>query len=238
MLRGDVRLQTTRWRVSLGRAPSGVPVSVPVSQINLIVAGGTGSGKSFATGLIAEQLVQLGYVVCVLDPEGDHAPLANLPSVVTLGGRDRLPVAEDVARVFEQSGTSVVIDLSLVTPQAREEWMRHALPFLERRRAEVGVPHWLIIDEAHVPLGKGRGAHCFSSQWKGHCIVTYQTEQLAELVLEDVDYVLLVAGKHGIDPRRTSAVCCALGVSTEVLRPHLDGIGFGEALLVRGGRRP
>ena len=34
-----------------GRAPDGAPVSRPASQVDVIVAGGTGSGKSFAAGL-------------------------------------------------------------------------------------------------------------------------------------------------------------------------------------------
>jgi hypothetical protein len=177
-------------------------------------------------------------VVCVLDPEGDHAPLADLPSVVTLGGRDRLPAVEDMAQLFEQTGTSVVVDLSLVAPNMREAWTHEALRFLERRRARTGVPHWLMIDEAHAPLGTARGMGCFDHRLKGHCIVTYQPERLPGLVTDDVDYALLVAGRAGIDPTIARTLCAITRVDGDALAHHARDITLGEALLLRSGSEP
>ena len=239
VLRDDVRLQPRRWRLPLGHAPDGSPVSLPASQTDILIVGGPGSGKSYAAGLIAEQLVQLGYVVCVFDPEGDHAPLGHLPSVVTLGGRDRLPAIEDVARIFEHGGTSVVVDLTLVSPTVRDEWTCGALRFLERRRARTGVPHWMIIDEAHAPLGEDAGGECLDREQKGHCVVTYRPDRLAQPIVADgADCTLLVAGEDGIDRASASALCSATGLSIDALRPHLSAVGVGEALVVTGRNPP
>jgi len=69
---------------------------LPASQVNLLFVGGSGVGKSYAAGLLAERLIELDYSVCFIDPEGDHAPLGRLPKVLTVGGRGLLPRAEDV----------------------------------------------------------------------------------------------------------------------------------------------
>ncbi|MCK6554976.1 HAD hydrolase family protein [Candidatus Binatia bacterium] len=227
-----------RWQITLGRSSKGAPVRLPSAAVDIVVTGGSGSGKSFAAGLIAEQLVQLGYVVCVIDPEGDHAPLGRLPNVVTLGGHDHAPAVEDLARIFEQSGTSVVVDLSLVPALQQYAWTLGAIDFLERRRAQCGMPHWLIIDEAHTALGAACESAGFDERLRGHCLVTYRPDELAELVTRSVDYVLLVAGPDGIDPVAVGALSTATGLAPMSLGKELHGVGLGEAILVRVGAEP
>lgn len=229
---GTLPIRGRRWQLTLGTSPAGDPVRLPAAAIDVIVSGGSGSGKSFATGLIAEQLVGLGYVVCILDPEGDHAPLGRLPDVVTLGGRDHAPAVEDVASVCEQSGTSVVVDLSLVSPQRRSAWMREAVVALEGRRSATGVPHWLIVDEAHTVFHARAPVLGGEERLRGHCFVTYRPAELATPVTRSADYVLLVAGRAGIDPASIDALAAVTGVSRAMLGPDIDHLGLGEALLV------
>lgn len=66
-------------------------VDLPASQLNALVAGGTGAGKSYVAGLIADQLIGLGYTLVVIDPEGDHAGLGRLRSVLVTGGTSCRP---------------------------------------------------------------------------------------------------------------------------------------------------
>lgn len=228
----NLRIQTRRRQVTLGRSPSGDLVQFPASRVNVLITGGVGSGKSFAAGLVAEQLIQLGYVICVFDPEGDHALLGRLPNVVTLGGRDRTPSVEDVAQILEQSGTSVVIDLSLVSPVHRSAWTAHALHYLEARRNETGVPHWLVIDEAHAALGGSHGSPGVDGPLRGYCLVTYLPTQLAGGVKDQIDYLLHVAGKAGLDEASVRAVAAATGLPFDTFSPFLDCVQVGEALLV------
>jgi HAD superfamily hydrolase (TIGR01484 family) len=232
-LEGEMRLRRRRRQVILGRSVEGGMVSLPSSGVDVIVGGESGSGKSFVTGLIAEQLVQLGYVVCIFDPEGDHAPLGRLPNVVTLGGPNRLPAVEDLAQIFEQSGTSVVVDLALVPRDRGERWTTNAIHFLERRRAMTGVPHWLVVDEAHVPLSSSGRARSSYSQLKGHCLVTYRPEDLDTLVTAEVDYVLVVAGIRGIDRASLSVLSGITRFPLPLLTKYVDGVRSGQGLLMR-----
>ena len=239
VLRGGVlverglTIQPSRWQVTLGRSPGGEAVRIPASGIDIVIAGGTGSGKSFAAGLVAEQLVQLGYVVCVFDPEGDHAPLGRLPNVVTLGGRNRMPSVEDLSHIFEHSGTSVVVDLALVSPPAAQAWTTQAIDYLEARRAATGVPHWLVVDEAHTSQTHGLRPQIASGGLRGHCLVTYRPGQLASLSRDGIDYALLVAGAQGVDLASVQAVTEAAQLPQAVVGPLLAELRQGEALLVR-----
>jgi hydroxymethylpyrimidine pyrophosphatase-like HAD family hydrolase len=245
LLRGGVRVEPRRWQVSLGRTPEGVPVELPASQINVLIAGGSRSGKSFAAGLIAEQLVELGYTVCAFDPEGDHAPLGRLPQVVTLGGMRTLPDLEDLVRVVSQGINSVVVDMSLVAREASDDYVRLAIPILERLREERGVPHWIVVDEAHAPFGPDFPPVPFSD--KGHCLVTYRPDQIALAVLEQMDFVLLLAGEHGIDPDVAAAVAAGTKLAPELLAPYLEAtnaqenrsarLGLGDGVLFRTDAR-
>ncbi|HET7755270.1 MAG TPA: HAD hydrolase family protein, partial [Anaeromyxobacteraceae bacterium] len=75
-----------RHKVALGRTSDGAAVTMGVRNRNILVAGDPRTGKSWAIGLICEQLIVAGYSLCIVDPEGDYAPLEALPGVVVVGG--------------------------------------------------------------------------------------------------------------------------------------------------------
>jgi len=74
-----------RHPLTLGTAHDGQPVTDDVSGVNALIVGESQSGKSWATGLICEQLIIQGYTLCVIDPEGDYRGLESLPGVLVLG---------------------------------------------------------------------------------------------------------------------------------------------------------
>ena len=67
LLEGDLLVQPKRWQIELGLTPDGSTLTLPASQISVLVTGGSGAGKSYAAGLLAERLIELGYSVFVLD---------------------------------------------------------------------------------------------------------------------------------------------------------------------------
>ena len=60
-----------RRRLHVGYTPDGRDFSLAVRGRNILVAGDAKSGKSWAAGLLCEQLILHGYSVCIIDPEGD-----------------------------------------------------------------------------------------------------------------------------------------------------------------------
>lgn len=67
LLSGQERVLPQRWQVPLGRLPDGNPALLPASQVDVIITGGTRAGKSYTGGLLAEQLIGLGYSLLVVD---------------------------------------------------------------------------------------------------------------------------------------------------------------------------
>ncbi|HEY8864485.1 MAG TPA: HAD hydrolase family protein [Candidatus Dormibacteraeota bacterium] len=124
IVRGDQSIYPDRWRIRLGVFDDGQPATLPSSQINVLVAGASLSGKSYLAGLITEQLIRLRYSVLVIDPEGDHVRLGELPDVLVVGGREGLPPPERLANLLGMRRGSVVADLSFLS---REDANRYLL---------------------------------------------------------------------------------------------------------------
>ncbi len=193
LLRGDIRVQPKRWQLRLGIGGDGSAVTIPGSQVNLLVTGGTESGKSLLAGLLAERLVTMGYGVCVIDPEGDHTGLEALRGLVVVGGAEPPPSPDQLARLLRLG--SVVVDLSLRSPAERANDCRRTLEALAEHRDRHGTPHWILLDEAHlVPdlahlltLGPGPSA-------AGVCAVTWRPDQLSADTLAAMDLAVVLPG--------------------------------------------
>ena len=113
LLAGRARVHPRRWQITLGLDQDGRGVTLPASQINVAVCGGSGTGKSYMAGLICEQLIGLCYSLVVFDPEGDHVGLGELRGVLVTGGDNR-PLADpaQVVGLLRRRCSTVVIDLS------------------------------------------------------------------------------------------------------------------------------
>ena len=145
--------QMGRRRLLLGHQHNGDAVSLAVRGRTVLIAGEPGSGKSWMAGLLCEQLILQGYSMCIIDPEGDYRSLDRLPGVVTLGGDDPPPRARDLVRALRHPDVSVIVDLSRVPHAERAEYLRSVLPVLNTLRRSTGLPHKILLDEAHYCLG-------------------------------------------------------------------------------------
>jgi hydroxymethylpyrimidine pyrophosphatase-like HAD family hydrolase len=196
VLRGDIRVQPRRWQVELGTFVTGGRASLPASQINLLITGGSLSGKSHLAGLVAERLIQLGYSVCVLDPEGDHTDLGILRGVMTAGGVEAAPSPDQLKRLLRHRFGSVIVDLSLMPGSQKASYMRAALEGLHQLREEAGLPHWILLDEAHVPIGSaGIATTGFDLSDKGYCLVTYRAQELHQKALQEIEAVVVFSAR-------------------------------------------
>jgi hypothetical protein len=195
VLRGEIRVRPRRWGVEVGRYADGSPAIVPGSQTNILIIGGSTSGKSTLAGLLMEELLAKGYSICVLDPEGDHVPLGKLRGVLVVGGAEPLPPASRISTLLSHRFGSVVVDLSQLAPRDRRRYAHELLAELRRLRARVGLPHWIVLDEAPQLLG----SEALPEDRPGvaperFCLVTHRPEDLGSGVLDQVDVLLVVPG--------------------------------------------
>ncbi|HVO31752.1 MAG TPA: HAD hydrolase family protein, partial [bacterium] len=195
VLREGLRILPARWHVELGHYVDGFPVTLPASQVNVLIAGATATGKSWLAGLIAERLVEAEYSVCILDPEGDHPGLGRLRGVTTLGGPAGAPTVSEIRRNLQHRFGSVVVDASALSLDERPAFYVAALEQIDEQRKANGLPHWIFLDEAQLPAGAEMTRfRPGSTAAKGFCLVTWKPEDIAQAVLDDIDVLMLTSG--------------------------------------------
>jgi hydroxymethylpyrimidine pyrophosphatase-like HAD family hydrolase len=233
------RMVPVRWRVSIGTRPDGSSVTLPASGINVLIAGATGSGKSYLAGLLAERLVRLGYSICVFDPEGDHTNLGSLRGLVTLGGKDGMPPVEQLGRLLKGRFGGEILDLSLLRPDERATYTALALEHLQQLRKEIGTPHWIFLDEAHASLGvEALRVDAVHPSAKGFCLVTYHPSELCQEALRETDVLFLLPQSEGLGRVLLSSHPNGATLGIEQTVSILHALKRGEALMLTLGRDP
>ncbi len=180
-----------RRSLLLGHLEDGAQFRLGVCGRNVLVAGDTRSGKSWVAGLLAEQLILLGYCVCVLDPEGDYRSLEALPGVVVLGGEDPPPSVRELTRALRYPDRSVVVDLSRVPLDEKVAYIRSTLPALNLLRARSGLPHRIVIDEAHYFLHDDGAEGLLDLQRNGYTVATYCASRLPKALLDATEVMIV-----------------------------------------------
>ena len=220
-----------RRRLQLGYTEDGEEFSLAVRGRNVLVTGDARSGKSWMAGLLCEQLILFGYCVCVLDPEGDYRSLEALPGVSVLGGEDPPPTPRELLRALRYPDRSVVIDLSRLQQDEKVAYIRAVLPALNTMRRRTGLPHRIVVDEAHYFLHDAGGGDLMDFEMNSYTIVTYCASRLPEALLRATE-VMLVTCESNAD--EVAALCrrCAScqHVDPERWRTTLRHIGRGQAV--------
>jgi hydroxymethylpyrimidine pyrophosphatase-like HAD family hydrolase len=219
-----------RRRLDLGYTEDGRAFALDVRGRNVLVAGDARSGKSWVAGLLCEQLVLHGYCVCVLDPEGDYRPLEVLPGVTVLGGEDPPPTPRELQRTLRYPDRSVVIDLSRLPRDRTIEYIRGALPALNTLRRRTGLPHRIVVDEAHYFLHGPQGIALLDLERNGYTLVTYRASQLPAEVLAAAEVVIVTCQS---DPDEVHALRrrCGAGEGDDGLwRQRLGHLPIGQAV--------
>lgn len=220
-------------KLSLGTAEDGRDLTLAIRGFNTLIAGDPRSGKSWVTGLMCEQLILQGYSVCVIDPEGDYRTLETLPGVVVFGGEDPPPELPDLARVLRHPDMSVVIDLSHASYQEKMNYMKSLLPMLAAIRRTTGLPHRIVIDEAHYFLHEANVGGLLDLTLGAYTLVTYRLADLHPDLRREIECTIV---KRTTDPHENRALLGMLqakGGCTTALS-NLALLGLDEAVLLPG----
>jgi hydroxymethylpyrimidine pyrophosphatase-like HAD family hydrolase len=176
----------SRRTLLIGVRENGAEVKVPAKGLNVLLTGSSGSGKStLATGIF-ERVTEQGYQMCVIDPEGDYEGIGG---AVMFGTSQRAPAVTEILTALESPDTNLIVNLVGLPLQDRPAFFLALLPALQERRAQLGRPHWILVDEAH---------HLLPREWQpvqavmaqdltGMVYVTVHPDHVAKLVLQTVD---------------------------------------------------
>lgn len=230
-----------RHALSLGVGADQEPMTIGAHGTNLVVVGPSASGKSTLTGVLVERLVEAERSVCLLDPEGDYQTLGELPRVVVLGGKGEhaLPTPTELEQLLGQPGDSLVLNLSAMTSAEKVNYATKALGVVAALRSTRGLPHWLVIDEAHhlFPADGSQAAELLRPFGGPLTLTTLGLENLARAVWPRLNAVA------STEREAFQAALHALGLdrgdSAGGVLPPPELIERGEALLaLLDGPRP
>jgi hydroxymethylpyrimidine pyrophosphatase-like HAD family hydrolase len=221
-----------RRRLRLGYTEDGTEFSLAVRGRNVLIAGDARSGKSWMAGLLCEQLILHGYSICVLDAEGDYRSLEAMPGVTVLGGEDPAPTPRELLSALRYPDRSVIIDLSHVPHDEKVDYIRSVLPALNVMRRRTGLPHRIVLDEAHYFLHEPESQHLLDLETNGYTVVTYCASRLPPELLAATDVMLVTCESN---PNEIAALCqrcagCQQLESAGVHWPRLAHIPVGQAV--------
>jgi HAD superfamily hydrolase (TIGR01484 family) len=199
-------LDVPRVQPVLGTTAANSPIRLSPFE-TVLVTGGSGSGKSTIVTALLEQMRDLAFQFCVVDPEGDYS---ELPDAVVFGDAKQEPRVSEVVRLLAKPDESVVVNLLAIDPPERPRFLAKFLPEIAKLRSETGRPHWVVLDEAH---------HCLPVEWDP-APVTMPSELPAVIAVtvhpEEVapDFLKIVSTVVGVGNRSLSALerfCGAAG---------------------------
>ncbi|HLW25344.1 MAG TPA: HAD-IIB family hydrolase [Steroidobacteraceae bacterium] len=187
----------------------GAQVALPADRGAILIAGSSGVGKTTLTHLLVERLIERGYQVCIVDPEGDYD---RFEGIAHLGSPERTPAPEEVADLIAAPRTSVAINLLAVDTTDRPAYFAALLAPLESLRARCGRPHWLVLDEAHhlSPALEDVRHRPMPSDMSSTLFVTTHPKNLSRAALERVHTVIAVGEAAGAI---LAEFCAALGMA-------------------------
>jgi hypothetical protein len=232
----QLRLSSTqmgRRRLLLGHQHDGQPLHLAIRGRTVLIAGEPGSGKSWLAGLLCEQLILQGYCLGIIDPEGDYRSLEALPGVVLMGGDDPPPRARELTQALRYPDTSLVIDLSKLSHQDKQEYLRELLRLLAMLRRQTGLPHKILIDEAHYYLAEPNGQQLIDAELAGYILVTYRVSGIDQHICAAGDTVVIVTRETDPQEQATLRSICA-GTAADVPKGVFQDLGLSEAALLPG----
>jgi hypothetical protein len=96
-----------------------------------------------------------------------------------------------------------VIDLSHQPAAGKRDYLRRLLPVINAVRRRTGLPHRIVIDEAHYFLHDADADHLLDLDGHGYTFVTYQASRLPAAVLAATEAIIVTRES---DPREIAAL--------------------------------
>ncbi|MBV8336324.1 MAG: HAD-IIB family hydrolase [Alphaproteobacteria bacterium] len=228
----EVTPSIERQTVELACDLEGRPVRLHPQCGGMLIAGSSGGGKSTAATALIEKIVERGFQLCVIDPEGDYT---DLEGALTLGDAKSPPRLSEILELLQEPAQNAVINLLGIELADRPRFLSELMPAFLHQRVDAARPHWLVFDEAHHLLpSEWRGAPLvLPQQFAGNILITVEPDHVAANALLGVEQLLALGDGA---PDALASFCAAVGDPPPEL--PLQPIDRGQALFwARGSKQ-
>ena len=222
-----------RRRVRFGTLSNGEPLDFAIRGRNILIGGDPKSGKSWMAGALCEQLILQRYSLCILDPEGDYTCLEALPGVIVHPVDSKDASFLGLEQMLTHPDLSLVVDMSAAPREDKPVLVRRLLETLNRLRRVTGLPHRVVVDEAHYFLNGLDDPELFDRELGGYLLVTYRISDLSPDILNASEAVIVTR----VDDRRQALALLALaprGDPPSEWLALLADLAVDEAVLLPG----
>jgi hydroxymethylpyrimidine pyrophosphatase-like HAD family hydrolase len=202
---------------------------------SILIAGGSGYGKSWLASQLATGLIDGGYQLLGLDPVGDLHMLKRHATCLCLGSEGVPPISL-VIQLLAETDLSMVLSLSHMPTQEEQilyttGLLRHVLEVRQR----YGKPHWLLIDEAQDLVGgPDNPVQSFllgAPAVPGICLVTWRPSLLSRATLNRMDGFLLTRHSLSREIDWLSQLLADRGLDAIGLADQLGNLGEGQTVM-------
>lgn len=145
-------------RITVGDV-DGESYSLPIERILTgrgFVTGKSGSGKSSTASVIAEELLDRGHPLLIVDIEGEYWGLKEDYEVLHVGATDEVDLkigpehAEKLADLALNQGVPIIVDLSgYIDRDVADEIVREVAKSLFHQEQDTQLPFLLLVEEIH-----------------------------------------------------------------------------------------
>jgi hypothetical protein len=151
-----------------------------------------------------------------------------------LGGASPLPRPVELLRALRHPDVSIVIDLSHTPQSEKTEYLRTLLPALATLRRHTGLPHRIVVDEAHYFLDDPDGPGLLDFDLNGYTLVSYQASRLHPDVLAANQAIVATRESNPEEIRALFSLCqpCRGLQSQEDWAELLGHLTIGEAVVL------
>ncbi|RQH00373.1 ATP-binding protein [Natrarchaeobius oligotrophus] len=155
--------------VLVGERDDGTDLSLPVVELLTgrgFVTGKSGSGKSNTASVIAEELLEAGFPLLIVDTDGEYYGLKEEYEMLHAGADEECDIqigpehAEQMATLALEENVPVILDVSgYLDEEVANELIREIARQLFVKEKKLKKPFLLVVEEVHeyIPEGGGVG---------------------------------------------------------------------------------
>jgi hypothetical protein len=155
--------------VLVGETEDGTDLELPVVELLTgrgFVTGKSGSGKSNTASVIAEELLEAGFPLLIVDTDGEYYGLKEEYEMLHAGADEECDIqigpehAEQMATLALEENVPIILDVSgYLDEDVADELLRKVARQLFVKEKKMKKPFLLVVEEVHeyIPEGGGVG---------------------------------------------------------------------------------